>query len=165
VLAFSRSWQLAQMVQDLRRITTHNTHERTTMIHQDVFTTLSNFAQAIEQGNTNPLSAYTELKQLSEMIASMMDSVKDQAIEERRKYGKEEVVKNGFKIELANGRKIWNYKSSQRWQHLDAQRKTYEELMQKAYHGAKIADAETGEMIEAAELSFSSDTIRLTPIK
>jgi hypothetical protein len=135
------------------------------MINSDVFATLSRFADAIEQGNTNPLAAYTELKQLSEMIASMMDSVKDQAIEERRKYGKEEVIKNGFKIELANGRKIWNYKGSQRWQQLDTQRKTYEELMQKAYHGAKIADADTGEMIEPAELTYASDTLRLTQIK
>jgi hypothetical protein len=135
------------------------------MIHPDIYATLSNFSEAIDQGNTNPLAAYTELKQLSDMIASMMDTVKEQAIEERRKYGKEEVIKNGFKIELANGRKIWNYKGSQRWQQLDAQRKTYEELMQKAYHGAKIADADTGEMIEPADLSFASDTLRLTPIK
>ena len=135
------------------------------MIHPDIYATLSNFSEAIEQGNTNPLTAYAELKQLSDMISSMIESVKEQAIDERRKYGKEEVIKNGFKIELVNGRKIWNYKSSQRWQQLDAQRKTYEELMQKAYHGAKIADADTGEMIEPADLSFASDTLRLTPIK
>ena len=135
------------------------------MIHPDIYATLSNFAQAIEEGNTNALSAYTELKMLSELIASMMDTVKDQAIEERRKYGKEEVIKNGYKIELANGRKIWNYKSSQRWQQLDAQRKTYEELMQKAYNGTKIADADTGELVEPAELTFASDTLRLIQVK
>ena len=117
------------------------------MTHQDIFVTLQNYAEAVENGQTNPLSAYV------------------QAIEERRKYGKEEVIKNGYKIELANGRKIWKYDSSQRWQQLNAQRKTYEELMQKAYAGAQIADAETGEMIPAAELSFASDTIRLTEVK
>jgi hypothetical protein len=149
------------MVPDCSRDQHYNTHQ-TTMNYQDIYYTLKALSEEIEEGNTNPLTAYTELKVLSEMIGSMMDSVKDQAIEERRKYGKEEVIKNGFKIEIANGRKVWAYKHSTRWQQLDAQRKTYEELMQKAYHGANIADADTGEMIEAAELTFASDTLRLT---
>jgi hypothetical protein len=144
-----------------------NSHQNTgnTMTHQDIFVTLQNYAEAVENGQTNPLSAYVEMKAMAEMIASIMDKVKDQAIEERRKYGKEEVIKNGYKIELANGRKIWKYDTSQRWQQINAQRKTYEELMQKAYAGAQIADAETGELIPAAELSFASDTIRLTEMK
>jgi predicted NodU family carbamoyl transferase len=135
------------------------------MTHPDILVTLQAYAQDVEEGKVNALSAYVEMKALSELIGSMMDNLKDQAIEERRKYGKEEVIKNGYKIELANGRKIWKYDSSQRWQQINAQRKTYEELMQKAYAGAQIADAETGELIPAAELSFASDTIRLTEVK
>lgn len=135
------------------------------MIHPNILVELQNYAQAVENGNTNALSAYVEMKQLADVVASIMDAVKEKAVEERRKYGKEEVVKNGYKIELANGRKIWKYDRSQKWQQLNAQRKTYEELMQKAYAGAQIADAETGEMIPAAELSFASDTIRLTEVK
>jgi hypothetical protein len=139
-------------------------HKRHKMIHLNLYTELLNFAAAIEHGKTNPLVAYTELKKFSDLIAWMMDQVKDAAVEERRKFGKEEVIKNGFKIELASGRKIWKYDSSQRWNELNQKRKLYEELMQKAYSGAEIADAETGEIIPAAELTFSRDTIRLIEV-
>ena len=135
------------------------------MIHPDVYAQLSAYAEAIENGQTNPLTAYIELNQFSDLISSMMDKVKEQAVEERRKYGKEEVIKNGYKIELANGRKLWKYDHSERWKELNNSRKMYEELMQKAYNGMEIADATSGEIVPAAELSFASDTIRLTEVK
>ena len=135
------------------------------MIHPDVYAKLSAFAEAIENGQTNPLNAYIELYQFSELIDEMLEQVKEQALEERRKYGKEEVIKNGFKIELGTGRKMWYYGDSKRWNELNDKRKMHEELMQKATMGAQIADAETGEMVEPAELKFSKDYIKLTEIK
>lgn len=135
------------------------------MIHPDVYAQLSAYAEAIENGQTNPLTAYIELKQFNDLISSMMDKVKEQAVEERRKYGKEEVIKNGYKIELANGRKLWKYDHSERWKELNNSRKMYEELMQKAYNGMEIADATSGEIVPAAELSYSQDTLRLTEVK
>lgn len=135
------------------------------MIHPDVYAQLSAYAEAIENGQTNPLAAYTELYRFSDLIESMLDKVKEQAIEERRKYGKEEVIKNGYKIDLINGRKLWYYGHSKRWNELNDSRKMYEELMQKATFGAQIADAETGEMVERAELKFASDSIRLIEVK
>ncbi len=135
------------------------------MIHPDVYAQLSAYAEAIENGQTNPLAAYTELYRFSDLIESMLDKVKEQAIEERRKYGKEEVIKNGYKIDLINGRKLWYYGHSKRWNEFNESRRMYEELMQKATFGAQIADAETGEMVERAELKFSSDSIRLIEVK
>lgn len=135
------------------------------MIHPDVYAQLSAYAEAIENGQTNPLAAYTELYRFSDLIESMLDKVKEQAIEERRKYGKEEVIKNGYKIDLINGRKLWYYGHSKRWNELNESRRMYEELMQKATFGAQIADADTGEMVERAELKFSSDSIRLIEVK
>lgn len=135
------------------------------MIHPDVYAQLSAYAEAIENGQTNPLTAYIEMKQFNDLISSMMDKVKEQAVEERRKYGKEEVIKNGYKIELANGRKLWKYDHSERWKELNNSRKMYEELMQKAYNGMEIADATSGEIVPAAELSYSQDTLRLTEVK
>jgi hypothetical protein len=41
----------------------------------------------------------------------------------------------------------------------------YEDLMQKATMGAQIADAETGEMVERAQLTFTNDFIRLIEVK
>ena len=135
------------------------------MIHPDVYAQLSAYAEAIENGQTNPLAAYTELYRFSDLIESMLDKVKEQAIEERRKYGKEDVIKNGYKIDLINGRKLWYYGHSKRWNELNESRRMYEELMQKATFGAQIADAETGEMVERAELKFANDSIRLIEVK
>ena len=135
------------------------------MIHPDVYAQLSAYAEAIENGQTNPLAAYTELYRFSDLIEAMLDKVKEQAIEERRKYGKEEVIKNGYKIDLINGRKLWYYGHSKRWNELNDSRKMYEELMQKATFGAQIADADTGEMVERAELKFANDSIRLIEVK
>ena len=135
------------------------------MIHPDVYAQLSAYAEAIENGQTNPLAAYIELYRFSDLIEEMLDKVKEQAIEERRKYGKEEVIKNGYKIDLINGRKLWYYGHSKRWNELNDSRKMYEELMQKATFGAQIADADTGEMVERAELKFAADSIRLIEVK
>jgi hypothetical protein len=135
------------------------------MIHPDVYAQLSAFAEAIENGQTNPLTAYIELYQFSDLIDAMMEKVKEQAIEERRKFGNEEVVKNGYKVELGKGRRIWHYDHSKRWNELNQSRKMYEDLMQKATMGAQIADAETGEMVERAQVTFTNDFIRLIEVK
>lgn len=135
------------------------------MVLTDIFGALSALDHSIEHGQVNALNTYTELKQLSDMIDSMMDKLKDVAVEERRKYGKEEIIRNGYMVEVANGRRLWKYEHSTRWSELNEKRKTYESLMQKAYHGANIADVDTGEIIEPAKLSFASDTLRLTHVK
>lgn len=135
------------------------------MILTDVFGALSALDHSIDNGNVNPLTVYAELKSLSDLLDSMMAKVKDQAVEERRKYGKEEIIRNGYLIEVANGRRMWKYDHSTRWVELNEKRKTYESLMQKAYHGANLADVDTGEIIEPATLTFAADTLRLTPVK
>lgn len=135
------------------------------MIHTDIYGALSSFSQSIESGNINPLRAFIELKALSDMISDMQDSVKEAAISERMKYGKEEVVIDGYKVETVPGRKLWKYDHSDAWKAINERRKTLESLMQKAYTGASIVDGETGEEIEPASLTFASETLRLTKSK
>ena len=96
------------------------------------------------------------------MIASMQDAVKESAINERIKYGKEEVVIDGFKIEQVPGRKLWKYDHSSAWQQVNERRKTLETLMQKAHNGASIVDGDTGEVVEPATLTYTAETLRLT---
>jgi hypothetical protein len=132
------------------------------MIHPDIYATLSSFSEAIESGQTNPLRAFVELKNLADMIASMQDAVKESAINERIKYGKEEVVIDGFKIEQVPGRKLWKYDHSSAWQQVNERRKTLETLMQKAHNGASIVDGDTGEVVEPATLTYTAETLRLT---
>jgi serine/threonine-protein kinase RIO1 len=132
------------------------------MIHSNIFATLSSFSQAIEDGNVNPLRAFIELKNLSDMIFSMQDSIKEAAINEYMKYGKEDLVIDGYKIEKMNGRKIWKYDHSSAWQAANERRKTLEMLMQKAHNGSSIVDGDTGEIIEPAVVTYTSETLKLT---
>jgi hypothetical protein len=135
------------------------------MINTEVFTLLSRFAEAVDNGQTNPLKAFVEIKRLQQMIDDIKDSIQDQAIAERMKYGKEEVVIDGFKVEQVPGRKNWKYDHSDAWQAVNERKKTLESLMQKAYAGTSIVDGETGEEIEPAALTFSKETLRLTEVK
>lgn len=135
------------------------------MINTEIFTLLSRFAEAVDNGQTNPLKAYVEIKRLQQMIDDIKDSISDAAIAERMKYGKEEVVIDGFKVEQVPGRKNWKYDHSHAWQAVNERKKTLESLMQKAYMGTSIVDGETGEEIEPATLTFSKETLRLTEVK
>jgi hypothetical protein len=135
------------------------------MINTELFALLSRFADAVDNGHTNPLKAFVEIKRLQQMIDDIKDSIQDQAIAERMKYGKEEVVIDGFKVEQVPGRKNWKYDHSDAWQAVNERKKTLESLMQKAYAGTSIVDGETGEEIEPAALTFSKETLRLTEVK
>jgi len=114
-------------------------------------------------GEGSAMTAYAKLHAIKLEVEAAMDAVKESAIEERRKYGKERIERSGFEIELAQGRKVWSYKHASAWANAEAERKRIEKMMQTAYEtGAEIIDKETGEVYEPASLSFASDTIRLT---
>lgn len=135
------------------------------MINTEVFVHLSRFAEAVDNGQTNPLKAYVEIKRLSQLLDQIKDTLQDQAIGERMKYGKEEVVIDGYKVEQVPGRKNWKYDHSSQWQSINERRKAIESLMQNSYAGASIIDGETGEEIEPALLSYSKETLRLTEVR
>lgn len=132
------------------------------MRYPEIAAILQHIAHDVEMGNGSALKAYVALKEIADQVEQVLDQIKHVAVDERRRYGKENPIIDGIQIELAAGRKIWKYDHSSTWQQLNERRKTLESLMQKAYNGASIVDGDTGEQIEPAGLSFSADTIRLT---
>ena len=114
-------------------------------------------------GEGSALTAYAQLKKIQAEVEDALEAVKESAIEERRKYGKEVINRNGFELEVVTGRRIWSYKHGSAWAQCEAEKKRIEKLMQSAYEtGNEIADATTGEVYEPAQLSFASDTLKAT---
>jgi hypothetical protein len=127
------------------------------------------YEQAIKEaydavnGIGSPMSAYAKLRALQSEIEGAMEAVKESAIEERRKYGKEVINRHGFELEVVTGRRMWSYKHGTAWTRAEAEKKRIEKLMQSAYEtGSEIADATTGEIYEPASLTFAQDTLKAT---
>lgn len=113
-------------------------------------------------GEISAMDAYIEVYEAKMELDKQFDDLKELARLERERYGKEEVMRNGWLIELASGRKQWNYKGVSAWNSVKARLADIEKMAQMAYNGAEVTDKETGEVVEPAELLFTKDTIKLT---
>lgn len=126
----------------------------------------------VEQGLTCPVELATRIKSLQAILDDCQKQLKEYLYDELE--GRDNVVSNGYKVEKRNGRKIW------RFDHIPAYTDTKIELknrLKSVESAAKLAydnqakgrpeliDAETGEVIEAAVLSYADDTIAFTKIK
>jgi hypothetical protein len=113
-------------------------------------------------GEVSALDVYLELREAEAEIKKQIDDIKDIALLELEKYGKEPVMRRGFLVEKVNGRKIWNYKGVSAWNTAKVRLTEVEKMAQMSYNGAEVIDKESGEVVEPASLSFSSDTIKIT---
>lgn len=117
----------------------------------------------IMSGEVSAIDAYIQLYTAKKEIERQIDEVKELAILERERYGKEQIIRNGFEVELARGRAIWKYDNVSSWKALKDKMKDIEKLAQQvATKNVEIVDAETGEVIEPATVSYTADTLRLT---
>jgi hypothetical protein len=117
----------------------------------------------VMNGEMSAIDAYIELYQAKKEIERQLDDIKDLALLEREKYGKEDIVRNGFKVEVARGRTMWDYKSVSIWSALKSRMTDVEKMAQTvAMKAVEIVDTETGEVIEPAKVSYAKDSIRLT---
>lgn len=116
----------------------------------------------VMNGEISAMDAYIELYEAKKLLEEQLNDIKELARLERERYGKEQIVRNGWLVELAPGRKNWNYKGVSAWNSVKARLTEIEKMAQMAYNGAEVIDKESGEVVEPAELSFTPDTIKLT---
>lgn len=116
----------------------------------------------ILNGEVSAIDAYIELYEAKKLIEEQLDEIRDLAVQERERYGKESPMRNGYLVEIAPGRKNWNYKGVSAWNSVKARLTDIEKMAQMAFNGAEVTDKETGEVVEPAELSFTRDTLKLT---
>jgi len=116
----------------------------------------------VMNGEMSAIDAYIELYQARAELDKQIEDIKELALLERDKYGKEEVNRRGYVVDIAKGRSIWSYKNVSAWNSVKERLKDIEKMAQMAFNGAEVTDKETGEVIEPAEVSFTKDTIKLT---
>jgi len=122
-------------------------------------------AEQVEEGTINPLTAYIQLRYVKEGIEAAIKSIEEAAIEETRKYGREEIMNNGAVVRLVEGTPRYSYKNVPQWNVLKDKMAKIEELAKVASKGMKgyIVD-ENGEEIPAADVTYSRPYITLKKI-
>lgn len=126
---------------------------------------LWDMAQEAAEGHKDPSEVYAVLYKINKTLADCLAMVKEAAVEEVAKYGKEGVVKNGLLLTSKAGAGRWNYKGVAAHVEQTQRLKEIEALAQAAYKtGAGIADKD-GQYIEPAQYFAGADTIVCTKPK
>ena len=120
-------------------------------------------AEKAKEHEVDPLNAYIELKTALSELTDAIESLTPLAIEQRLKYGKENLIRNGFMVEYSEGTPRYSYKHFEAWAKQSEELKAIEEMMkQSAKLGRVILDEETGEVIEPAKVTYTKPFLRLT---
>jgi hypothetical protein len=127
--------------------------------------TIQDIALTVQNGTANPAETYALLYGISKTVEECMSMIKESAIEEVAKYGKEGVTHFGLTLNTKSAGGRWNYKSVEVHNELTKKLKAVEELAQTAYRtGGGIADSD-GQLIQPAMYMPGSDTIVCTKAK
>ena len=123
-------------------------------------------ADDANNGLSNPLGAYVELKRLEKAVKMCLESVKPYAVAEANKYHENSFTEFGATIEKRNAPGTWNFKHIDEWANATKKVKAIEEMAKDAYKqslkGKTITDNDgvivkeaiytTGESIIAVKL-------------
>jgi hypothetical protein len=110
----------------------------------------------VQEGNYNPLTAYTELKRFEAEIKNALEIIQPLAINEAAKYAEKEFEYNGCKILKRSTPTTYSF------DHIDAFNETSKRL-ETIKKLAKLGgiDPETGEVMRAEISKHSTDTIHI----
>jgi hypothetical protein len=126
---------------------------------------IQEIALSVENGTANPAETYALLYGISKTVDDCMAMIKESAIAEVAKHGKEGVSYFGLHLSTKGSGGRWNYKSVEVHNELSKKIKMVEELAQTAYRtGGGIADPD-GQVIQAAVYLPGGDTIVCTKTK
>ena len=116
----------------------------------------------VMEGNINPLSARLALKALAEQLDEVIDAVHVLAVQEAEKHPGKQFDFEGFVIEKRAGTSRWSFPDFTPYSQAKARAKGLEDLMKQVRHsGVSLVDAETGEIVPAADLTYTKETIAI----
>jgi len=123
----------------------------------DIVDTANRIVVGLKDGETDILESFIRLRALSDVLKDVQDQIKEYALEEAGKY---ETRSNllGVEFDIVNGRRMYKFD--------DAKLKALKEAVKERetmLKGLKepVADMNTGELIQPAEVSYTKETIRL----
>lgn len=121
-------------------------------------------------GNGLTLSAFGRIKYIKEFISKLEDALKDEAVDEALKYGRDGVI-DGMKFEIGATAATWDYSGCSAWVELKSQedqisekRKRLEKKMQVLSGTVNAVDEEFGEICGARQVKGKNEIVKF-PIK
>ena len=127
---------------------------------------LTDLALGVAEGETDAMDAYAFISRVEKAAEPLKKSVKAIAMERALEFGadKAPVQYHGHSFELRRGGSMYSYKHIGSWATAEAEKKRLEELAKAAAKiGAEVPDAETGEMIPPAIVTYKEDSLIVKP--
>jgi len=122
---------------------------------------IAQMAAAVEEGNANALEAYVNAAKLKKVCEAVMAQVKDEAIGEAQKYGKETEV-YGAKVQVRNAPPQYSFKDDPVFVNFDNLAKQRKQMLTKAAKSNFTLTDENGEEIPKVGYTEGATTIAVT---
>jgi len=122
---------------------------------------IAQMAAAVEEGNANALEAYVNAAKLKKVCEAVMAQVKDEAIGEAQKYGKEAEV-YGAKVQVRNAPPQYSFKDDPVFVNFDNLAKQRKQMLTKAAKSNFTLTDENGEEIPKVSYIDGATTIAVT---
>ena len=133
-----------------------NTNEANNVAYE-----IAQMAAAVEEGNANALEAYVNAAKLTKVCEAVMAQVKDEAIGEAQKYGKEAEV-YGAKVQVKNSPPQYSFKDDPVFVNFDNLAKQRKQMLTKAAKSNFTLTDENGEAIPKVSYTEGATTIAVT---
>jgi N-dimethylarginine dimethylaminohydrolase len=123
-------------------------------------------AARVVEGEVDALVVYANISHTIKALQALEEIVKEKAIKNAELYEKK-FTHFGFAFEKVAPRRVVSYKNVPQWADLKARQERIEKLALTAatQFGATIVDEETGEVIPAAEIKFTKESLSVKPTK
>jgi hypothetical protein len=117
--------------------------------------------QSVIEGETFALATFADMADMAQAIASAMERVKEYAMKEAAAYDENKFTFAGRTFTKVPARQMVKYDHVPQWKQLADRRKRIEQLSLQAAKtfGVTIVDDETGEVIEAAQITYTKPSI------
>lgn len=118
----------------------------------------------VEEGNTDALRAYIELKKLGKVVESAIKQISDSALKEAKNYSQKTFDAFGAEIQVKDGAARYSYKHIDIWNELELRKKQIETAAKNRALNPSlaIADQESGEEIPPALVTYDKESIAVT---
>jgi endo-alpha-1,4-polygalactosaminidase (GH114 family) len=127
---------------------------------QSVKNAADKIIESVTEGEADPIDIYSKIKWYEEVIKRVKEGIRDATIIELEKHGRG-IVREGNKLVVNNGKRIFKYDHSERWRDMAYHIKQLEEKM-KAAINMTVFDEDTGEEIDPAKVTYTTESISVT---
>ena len=133
---------------------------------QEAIQHYQDLAARVVEGEAYALAVYAEISATIKALQALEETIKEQAIRDAEHQDKKFTM-YGYTFEKVAPRRMVNYKNVPQWADLKARQERIEKLALTAatQFGATIVDEETGEVIPAAEIKFTKESLSVKATK